>query len=30
MTGNNYLLMQPASREEVYLRFIVDSATERL
>jgi hypothetical protein len=28
MTGRDYLLMQPASREEVYLRFIENSATK--
>jgi catechol 2,3-dioxygenase-like lactoylglutathione lyase family enzyme len=28
MTGRDYLLMQPDSREEVYLRFIENSATE--
>ncbi len=28
MTGSNYLLMQPASGEEVYLRFIENSSAE--
>lgn len=28
MTGGNYLLMQPASGEEVFLRFVENSATE--
>jgi len=28
MTGSNYMLMQPASGEEVYLRFVENPATE--
>ena len=28
MIGSNYLLMQPASGEEVYLRFVENSSTE--